>query len=152
MPKSVRVSIREIRRAFENELSVSRELRRELRDFVDDVHDEWHKQWDRDRQGKLAGELGVKHPYQTGNYKAHIKKKRIQLATRLGFNRRFFKGIPIGQVYNDSEFAHMLEYGTGPDRPGSRSPFGPNTPTPEFATMRKTWAKMSGKRWRRGRR
>lgn len=138
----VKVNIREIRKAFENETSISREFRRELKDFVDDVHDEWHDTWDRDDQGKLAQELGVNHPYQKGDYKAHIKKKRVVLATRLGFNRRFFNGIPIGQVYNDSDVAHFVEYGTDVDNPDSRSPWGPDTPTPEFATMRKTWAKF----------
>lgn len=145
---STKVNIREVRRAFENDLSASKEFRRELRDFVDDVHDAWNKTWNRQSQGKLAHEIGVNHPYQTGDYKAHIKKKRITLATRLGFNTRFFNGLPIGQVYNDSDVAHFIEYGTDSDNPGSRSPWGPNTPTPEFATMRKTWAKFLGRRYR----
>jgi uncharacterized protein (TIGR02266 family) len=36
-------------------------------------------------------------------------------------------------VSTDNEHAGFIEYGTGPDNPGSRSPWGPNTPTPEFA-------------------
>ncbi|MBF4194669.1 hypothetical protein [Mycolicibacterium phlei] len=151
MPKyktKIRVNMREIRKEFENQLSKSKAFRREVRDFVDDVYDTWHKTWDRQREGKLAKQLGIPHPYQTGNYKAHIKKKRVTLATRLGFGKLYRSGLPIGQVYNDSRVAHWIEYGTGPDKPGSRSPWGPNTPTPEFATMRKTWAKMHGKRFR----
>ena len=106
-----------------------RELRREFDEFVDDVHDTWVHIWD-----------AMDHPYETGNYREHIKKKKLPLRTRIT-RSFFFKGIPVGQVFNDSDVAHFVEYGTGPDKPGSKSPFGPNTPTPEMAPMRKTWAR-----------
>jgi len=64
-------------------------------------------------------------PYATGDYAAsiHVRQGR----GRLG---RF---LSAWEVYSDHPNANFLEYGTGVDKPGSRSPWGPNTPTPEFA-------------------
>ncbi len=107
----------------------NRELRRVYKDFVDDVHDTWLRIW-----------MRTPHPYQTGDYIAHLKKKVPRKYQRI---RNFLgKGMPIGVVYNDSKIAHLVEYGTGPDNPSSESPYGPNTPTPEFAPMRKTVSRI----------
>lgn len=135
----VKVSLFEVDNAIFDGINNSRELRRAYRDFVDDVHDLWVRLWDLDPRGKLARETGMRHPYQTGDYKAHIKKK---MPKKYKWIKTFLKkGIPIGAVYNDSDVAHFIEYGTGPDKPGSRSPWGPRTPTDEFAPMRRTAAR-----------
>lgn len=65
------------------------------------------------------------HPYETGDYRdsIHIRRNR----NRLGM---FAFGW---EVYSDSPLANFIEFGTGVDKPGSRSPWGPDTPTPEFA-------------------
>ena len=39
----------------------------------------------------------------------------------------------------------VLDNGTLPDKPGGHSPWGPDTPTPEFAPARRTTAIMSNK-------
>lgn len=128
----VNVSLRDIRNAIFDGIDDSKELRRAYRDFVDDVEDTWKRIWD-----------AMDHPYATGNYRAHIKKKMPRKYQRI---KSFLKhGIPIGSVYNDSPVAHFVEYGTGPDNPDSRSPWGPNTPTPEMAPMRRTAARYGAK-------
>ncbi len=115
----------------------SKELRRAYNNFVDDVHDMWVFIW-----------RSTEHPYETGEYEAHIKKKTVPKGMKI---KSFLKhGMPIGVVYNDSDIAKLIEYGTGPDNDESESPFGPNTPTPEFAPMRKTAAQFhnADTKWR----
>jgi hypothetical protein len=70
------------------------------------------------------------HPYDTGEYQNSIKVR--QNRSERG---RFMAGFT---VYSDSPNANFIEYGTGPDKPGSRSPWGPHTPTPEFAPAGRT--------------
>lgn len=124
------VSLREIREGIFDGIDSNRELRRAYRDFVDDVEATWKHIWDADASG---------HPYETGDYRAHIKKIMPKRYQRI---RKFLRnGIPIGAVYNDSDVSHFVEYGTAADKPGSHSPWGPDTPTPEFAPMRKTAAR-----------
>lgn len=129
----VRVSLKEIDDAIFDGIENNRELRRAYDDLVDDIHTTWVNLW------VASGP----HPYATGNYLAHIKKVKLSRYYRMRV-RNYLKryGLPIGQVYNDSPIAHFIEYGTGPDKPDSRSPWGPNTPTPEFAPMRKTYARF----------
>lgn len=130
----VRVSLKEIDDAVWEGIEDNKELRRAYDDFVDDVHTTWVNIW------VASGP----HPYATGNYLAHIKKAKLSKWYR-GHMRNFlnrFKGMPIGQVYNDSDIAHFIEYGTKIDNPDSRSPWGRFTPTEEFAPMRKTYARF----------
>lgn len=135
MADDVKVSLSEVREGIFDGINSSRELRRAYRDFVDDVEETWKLIWDTDTQGAS----GALHPYQTGDYRAHIKKVTPRWYQRI---KKFLRdGIPIGSVYNDSDVAHFVEYGTDIDNPDSRSPWGPNTPTPEFAPMRKTAAR-----------
>ena len=136
------VRLRDVDAAIFDGINRSRELRREYRDFVDDVERTWKRIWDTDPRGKLATQLGTPHPYQTGNYRAHIKKKHVSRFRRIKKHLR--GGIPIGAVYNDSRVAHFIEYGTSPDGEDSKSPWGPDTPTPEFAPMRRTAARYGG--------
>lgn len=65
------------------------------------------------------------HPYETGDYRDSIKIRRNRDA-----RGRFAAGWT---VYSDDPNANFIEFGTGPDKPGSNSAWGPNTPTPEFA-------------------
>lgn len=133
------VRLSEVREALFDGIDNSKELRRAYRDFIDDIEATWKHIWETDKQGALASKLGTPHPYQTGDYIAHLKKRMPRKYQRI---KNFLKsGMPIGAVYNDSDVSHFVEYGTDEDKPGSRSPWGPKTETPEFAPMRKTVAR-----------
>ena len=69
-------------------------------------------------------------PYATGDYAKSIKIKQERVRSGRRFGGRYLSEY---RVYSDHPNANFLEYGTGVDKPGSRSPWGPNTPTPEFA-------------------
>lgn len=143
MADTVKVSLREIDDAIFDGIEDNKELRRAYDDLIDDIHTTWVNLW------TSSGP----HPYTTGDYLAHIKKVKLTKWYR-GHVRNYLKknqGMPIGQVYNDSPVAHFVEYGTKEDKPGSKANwigldgqrhFGPNTPTPEFAPMRKTYARF----------
>ncbi|WPH57640.1 hypothetical protein [Mycobacterium phage WXIN] len=137
------VRFKDVENAIFDGVSSNRELKRIINRFVDDVESTWKHVWDSSMQGKLAEELGIPHPYQTGEYRAHIKKKKMTLFQKMWVKRALRKGFLVGSVYNDDDKAHWIEYGTMEDKPGSRSPWGPHTPTPEFAPMRRTWAIMN---------
>lgn len=68
------------------------------------------------------------HFYETGRYAQSIRIERRR--------KRF--GLPRYAVISNDPNANFIEFGTGPDKPGSRSPWGPDTPTPEFAPAAKT--------------
>lgn len=61
-------------------------------------------------------------PLDTGEYIAHMKIRKLPPV----------RGLPRGQVYNDDWKAHLIEYGT--------------VDTPEFAVMRRTYARYIGGR------
>jgi hypothetical protein len=143
MADEVVVKFSDIEDAIFDGVNSNRELRRIMNRFVDDVKSTWEHAWDTSIEGKLAEETGAPHPYQTGSYREHIKKRKLTLRQRLFIKSAIKKGILIGSVYNDDEKAHWIEYGTGVDKPGGHSPWGPDTPTPEFAPMRKTYAIMA---------
>lgn len=134
----VSVRLRDVENALFDGINSSRELRRIFRRFVDDVHDTWLLVWDSSMQGVLASQTGRPHPYQTGDYRSSIKKKNLNLRQRLFIKSTLNKGIPIGVVYSNDEKAHWIEYGTAKDNPNSRSPYGPDTPTPAFRPMNRT--------------
>lgn len=136
------VKLSDIDTAIFDGIKDNKELRRAYDDFIDDVKKMWELTWEADMQGVVGG-----HPYQTGDYVAHIKKRKLARGDRTNLRKLLHQGIFIGMVYNDSEIAHFVEYGTGADAPGGHATwigldgerhFGPNTPTPEFAPMRKT--------------
>lgn len=58
--------------------------------------------------------------------------------------RKDHNGMPAWWVGSRLWYFHFLEYGTGPDKPGSKSPFGPDTPTPEFAPFAKVAHRHGG--------
>lgn len=143
MADEVVVRLGDIDGAIFDGIEDNAELRRAFDDFVDDVHTTWVNLW------VASGP----HPYSTGDYLAHIKKEKLSKYYRQNV-RNYLKrhvGMPIGQVYNDSKVAHFVEYGTKADKPGGHATwigldgkrhFGPNTPTPEYAPMRKTYARF----------
>ena len=73
-------------------------------------------------------------PVRTGAYQRawHVERKVDE------------RRMPHYWVVNDDPKAIFIEYGTGPDKPGSKSPFGPDTPTPEFAVAARTAAAFGG--------
>lgn len=130
----VKVSLKEIDDAIFEGIEDNRELRRAYDDLVDDVHATWVG----------FSPTPGKNRYATGDYIEHIKKVKLSKWYRMHVRNylKRHKGMPIGQVYNDSLHAHFVEYGTGPDDPGSHSPWGPDTPTDPQYVMRKTYLRF----------
>lgn len=143
----IKVDLKEIEHALWDGITNAKELRRIYNDFVDDIEETWKQVWDAEDGGVLARETGVNHPYETGDYRAHIKKRHIKSRTPA---RQIWamarKGVLVGQVWNDDEKAHWIEYGTQWDHAGTHSSYGPETETPEFAPMRRTLARYLGRR------
>jgi hypothetical protein len=84
-------------------------------------------------QTVTAPRPGPDHPYSQGGPGSYVESIKVS-------QDRIPKGeIGAGRflstftVSSDHPNANFIEFGTGPDKPGSRSPWGPNTPTPEFA-------------------
>lgn len=94
------------------------------REFAERVKEHWKS------IAPSPGDPG--HPYATGAYKESITIRSERGRDSRG---RFIYHYEVGT--NDPK-AHFLEYGTGPDKPGSRSPWGPNTSTPAFAFAART--------------
>lgn len=87
-------------------------------------------------------EVGVKgkhafHFYETGGYRESIKVKQNR-SPRTGRFKKFWT------VYTNHHDANFIEFGTKRDKPGSRSPWGPYTPTPEFAPAALTAIRFRG--------
>jgi hypothetical protein len=81
------------------------------------------------------------HGYETGSYRESIHVEQLRDAKgRFTGGRRGVSGrrLPAFQVITRHPNANFIEFGTGVDKPGSRSPWGPRTPTPEFAPAAKT--------------
>lgn len=83
------------------------------------------------------------HPYETYDYRESIKVEQ----NRNRLSGRFLAGFTvITRAFN----ANFIEFGTGPDKPGSHSPWGPDTPTPEFGPAGMTehfFRSIEGRRW-----
>jgi hypothetical protein len=111
---------------FEIGLKVSKDLevRRKVGQFAEEVANTAKHIWD---ETTLAIS-GPGHPYQTGDFRESIHAER----------RRDRGRWPHWWVGSEHPHANMLEHGTGVDKPGSHSPWGPNTPTPEFAIFART--------------
>lgn len=82
----------------------------------------------------MGSVTGLLHPYETGQYRdsIHVERRR----------KRF--GMPRYAVVSNDDNANFIEFGTGVDKPGSRSPWGPNTPTPEYAPFGKAAHRFGG--------
>lgn len=132
------VKFKDVENAIFDALNKRRDIRRSLSRLVDDTYETWHTVWAATRMGKQEGPFPGNHSYSTGEYASHINKKDLTLRQKLFPKRAIAKGVLFGIVYNDDDKAHLIEFGTKRDRPGSRSPWGPKTPTPEFKPMRRT--------------
>lgn len=106
--------------ARELEIKVSKDLgvRRKAAAFAEEVAEHVRKEWD---------EAGP-HPYAVGDFREsiHLEKKRDR------------GRWPSWRVISNHPNANMIEFGTGWDKPDSKSPWGPYTDTPEFAPFGKT--------------
>lgn len=102
------------------------EVRSATRKLAMEVAEWWKNEW-RISTGNHGP--GV-HPYDTGAYAESISVKQLR-----GERGRFVSGF---QVVSSSPWANFIEFGTGNDKPGSRSPWGPFTPTPAFFPASKT--------------
>jgi hypothetical protein len=88
-----------------------------------------------DAEAEQVKAVWVSHsPVRTGNYAASITV----------VDRPDIDGFPAKRIIARAWYAHLIEFGTGPDKPGSHSRFGPNTPTPAFAPRAKTAAEFGG--------
>ena len=76
------------------------------------------------------------HPYATDDLKNSVKLVRNQTRTKTGRFRR--NGRVYYTIVTDNPHAGYYEYGTGWDAPGTNSPWGRKTPTPEFAPFART--------------
>jgi len=104
------------------------ELKRKTKEFAEDV---------RDYARRIAAE-DMDRGYATGEFVASIRVERRRNA------RGAFQAGPAWRVVSRDDKANLLEYGTGDDSDTSNSPFGPNTPTPEYATFGKTAFRYRG--------
>lgn len=94
--------------------------------------------------------------YATGEYRDSIHRKTVRATRAEGGNAGGWKSEAV--TYD--EIAHLLEYGTGPDKKGVGVWFdkdgtwhkSPKTPTPAFGIAAQVEMDFNGTRARRGRR
>jgi hypothetical protein len=100
------------------------------------VKETWQQIWDEAEyeSGGVTPKQGG-HPYETGQYKESLEVTYEYTAT----------GMLIGTVRTRDRKAFWLEYGTKADTKQG-SPWGPNTPTAEYAPARKTVDRLGGRR------
>lgn len=110
-----------IGREIRAQIGRDREIPRATKEFAEKVRDHIiaHE----------APKPGPDHPYSKGGFIESIRVRQSR-----DDKGRFISAF---EVYSDHPNANFIEFGTGPDKPGSRSPWGPNTPTPEFAPFAK---------------
>lgn len=127
MPASVRIDRQKLRSEISLKIGKDNDVLIRTKKFAEEVRDYWRDvAWPTSVGNHGPGV----HPYDTGAYAASI-----QVARNRGGLGRFIAGF---KVFSDSPHANFIEFGTGPDKPGSRSPWGPFTPTPAFAPAGKT--------------
>lgn len=119
MPRNVRESASDIEAEIRRKIREEAEVRAETKEQAEKVRD-------------YARSIS---PVRTGTYAA---------AWKVEDRPRIIDGLPTFRVKNTDWKAHMIEYGTAEDPPESESPFGKDTPTPEFAVARKAAAKFGG--------
>ncbi|WP_267294123.1 HK97 gp10 family phage protein [Mycobacterium hackensackense] len=83
---------------------------------------------------KIRDEVRAETPKRTAEAAAsiHVEKRKDR------------KGLPHWWVGTRLWYFHFIEDGTGPDNPDSKSPFGPDTPTPAFAPFGKVAHRHGG--------
>jgi hypothetical protein len=119
------IDIGKLGREIELKIRAERSVKWRTKAFAEEVAQYWkHVAWP---ESAARGQW-PDHPYETGEYanSIHVRQQRRGKGK---FGGRFLAGF---EVIADSPNANFIEFGTGVDKPGSRSPWGPNTPTPEF--------------------
>jgi hypothetical protein len=125
------VAVDRFKLSREIRLKISRDKTVKIRTkkFAEEVRDYWANVAWPESGFDTPSRTGPGHPYETGGYKNSINVR--QGRSRLG---RF---LATFEVYSDHPNANFIEYGTDPDtRTGS--PWGMDTPTPEYAPAGKT--------------
>jgi hypothetical protein len=112
----------ELEREILSKLEKDEELRRKTKEFAEDVRDTARRIAFHDMDKGYATDKFVES--------IHVERRRDI--------RGKFQAGPAWRVISRDEKANLLEYGTGPDSPDSNSAWGPNTPTPIYATFAKT--------------
>lgn len=132
MPRHVHETRDQIVTEIGLKISKDLQVKRGTKEFAERVALHAKLEWDTANEGVQEGPGAPPHTYEHGDYRdsIHAEKRRERF-----LNKGWW---PHWWVGSNHPQAHMLEYGTLPDRPGSRSPWGPNTPTPEFAIFAKT--------------
>lgn len=128
----------ELEREILAKLEKDPELLRKTKEFAEDV---------RDTARKIAL-MDMDKGYATGQFveSIQVKRRRKDFAKDPRARGQFAAG-PAWRVESDDDKANLLEYGTGVDAPGGHATWvdldgvrhwGPNTPTPAYATFAKT--------------
>lgn len=104
-------SLREIQREIEAGIRKDAEMRLKTKEAAEKIRDE----------------IRAETPVRTGKAAAsiHVEKRKDR------------RGMPTWWVGTRLWYFHFIENGTGPDKADSKSPFGPDTPTPEYAPFAK---------------
>lgn len=127
MATVAKISREEIAAEIKLKVDKDPEVDEKTKAFAIEVRDYWrYTAWPQSTGNHGPGV----HPYDT-----HAYQESIQVKQNRDTSGRFAAGY---SVFSDSPHANFIEYGTGPDKPGSRSPWGPNTPTPAFHPAAKT--------------
>ena len=111
-------SLSEVQREIERKIRAAAEVKVKSKDFAEQIRDE----------------IRAETPVDTGHAAASVVAEK----------RKDRDGLPAWWVGSRSSYFHFIEKGTGPDKEGSKSPFGPDTPTPEFAPVAKVVHRHGG--------
>jgi predicted phage gp36 major capsid-like protein len=121
----------ELEREILDKIQHDGELRRKTKEFAEDVRD----------TARRIALMDMDKGYATGKFVESIHVARRRNA------RGQFQAGPAWRVESNDDKANLLEYGTGVDAPGGHATWvdldgvrhwGPNTPTPAYATFAKT--------------
>lgn len=111
-------SSRDIQRDLEQQIRKDAQMRLKSKEVAEEVRDE----------------IRAETPVDTGKAAAsvHVEKRKDR------------RGMPAWWVGTRLWYFHFIENGTGPDKPDSKSPFGPDTPTKEYAPFAKVAHRHGG--------
>jgi hypothetical protein len=109
-------------------------MRRRAKEEAEEIRDFTRSRTPGPGPGEAHADCVHEAPYATGDTRESIVLER----------RRERFSMPHWWLGSRSPIINLLEYGTGPDNPGSRSPWGPDTPTPEFGMFAQTAARYRG--------
>lgn len=124
-----------VQHEIELKIRAERSIKWRTKAFAEEVAAYWRDVAWPEAIGVPPAKIGPGHPYQTGRYRDSIKVVQDRVP---GGRREGGRYLSAWKVVATSFDANFIEYGTGPDKPGSKSPWGPYTPTPEFAPAART--------------